>query len=38
MKRLYLKNGKEAGVVDVIRWWLENYDGMEHLTENNAVA
>lgn len=29
---LYTKDGDVAGFREVIKWWLEKYEGMEHLT------
>ena len=30
---LYNKEGKPVGLKEVIEWWLEHYEGMEHMTE-----
>lgn len=38
MGDLFLENGKKAGLQDVAEWWLEHYEGIEHLTEGGTVA
>ena len=38
MKKLYNEDGKEAGLFDVIGWFLHHYEGMEHLAEGGLVA
>lgn len=32
VRRLYNEKGEEVGLVEVMRWWLDHYEGMEHLT------
>lgn len=32
MAELYLENGEKAGMKAVAEWWLEHYEGIEHLT------
>ena len=33
MAELFLENGEKAGMVAVAEWWLEHYEGIEHMTE-----
>jgi hypothetical protein len=38
MGDLYLENGKKAGLVAVANWWLEHYEGIEHMTEGGTTS
>lgn len=38
MPNLYLEDGEEAGLFDVIDWWLEHYEGVEHLTIDGSTS
>jgi hypothetical protein len=39
MVELYLEDGEtHAGLYDVIDWWLEHYEGIEHLTEGGSTS
>lgn len=38
MSNLYLDNGQKAGLGDVAEWWLEHYEGIEHMTEGGTVT
>lgn len=35
---LYLENGEKAGMKAVAEWWLEHYEGIEHLTEGGTTS
>jgi len=35
---LYLEDGSKASYVDVANWWLEHYEGMEHMTEGGITT
>lgn len=35
---LWLESGEAAGLKHVIRWFLDHYEGMEHLTECGDVS
>lgn len=35
---LYNKKGETASLTEVIKWWLEHYEGMEHLTEGGKTS
>ncbi len=37
-KDLFLEDGTRAGLGDVAEWWLEHYEGIEHMTESGTVA
>jgi hypothetical protein len=38
MPNLYLENGEQAGLFDVIDWFLEHYEGVEHLTIGGSTS
>jgi hypothetical protein len=35
---LYTESGEPASLEDVIEWWLQHYEGLEHLTEGGTTA
>lgn len=38
MPELFLENGEKAGLGHVTEWWLEHYEGIEHMTEGGTVT
>lgn len=36
--KLFLEDGEEASLEDVLNWWLERYEGLEHLTEGGRTT
>jgi hypothetical protein len=37
-KQLYREDGTPANLSDIVTWWLENYEGMEHMTEGGRTS
>ena len=35
---LFKADGTKAGMVDVANWWLEHYEGIEHMTEGGTTS
>lgn len=35
---LYNEDGKKVFLIDVINWWLEHFEGLEHLTEGSNMS
>lgn len=38
MIELYNQKGETVDFVEVIKWWLEHYEGLEHLTEGGKTS
>lgn len=38
MADLFLEDGSPAGMVAVAEWWLEHYEGLEHMTEGGTTS
>lgn len=38
MADLFLENGQPAGMKAVAEWWLDHYEGLEHMTEGGTTA
>jgi len=35
---LFNKKGEKASLSEVTKWWLEHYEGFEHLTEGGRTS
>jgi hypothetical protein len=36
--KLFNENGEEVSFEEIIDWWLEHYEGLEHLTEGGTSS
>jgi len=38
MTKLYNKKGQPITLQEAVEWWLEQYEGLEHLTEGGITS